>query len=83
MKRLKQIIKGYFLYIKYYIDKDYRYNRKIEAKKRILICETCNNFNKIVRNCKLCGCLMDIKTKMFFDYDENGISIDGCEDKKW
>ena len=80
---IKQIIKGYVLWIWYYLYKPYRKKRKEEAKRRIEICEACDYFYKPARNCSLCGCFMDVKTKMPLELDENGISIDGCEIKKW
>jgi len=83
MKMIKQIIKGYVLWVWYYLNKSYRDKRKIEARKRIKICEDCEFFWKYGRNCMLCRCFMDIKTKMYFDLDEDGISIDGCKEKKW
>jgi len=80
---IKQIIKGYLLWIWYYLNKSYRNKRKAEAKRRIEICESCDFFNFSLRTCDKCGCFMDIKTKMYLDLDANGISIDGCREKKW
>lgn len=80
---IKQIIKGYILWIWYYLYKPYREKRKSEAKERIKICEACEYFHEKLRNCSICGCFMDVKTKMAFDLDENGKSIDGCIEKKW
>lgn len=34
------------------------------AKTRINICEECPEFTKISRQCKQCGCFMDIKVKL-------------------
>lgn len=80
---IKQIIIGYLSWIKYKFNKSYREKIKIEAQRRIQICENCEFFWKPARNCMLCGCFMDIKTKMEFKLDENGLSIEGCPDKKW
>jgi hypothetical protein len=82
-KQLKQIISGYFLWVWYYLSKKYRNKRKEEAKRRIKICESCEYFLQSARMCDLCGCLMDVKTKMEFPLDEEGKSIDGCWDRKW
>ena len=79
---MKQIIKGYILWMWYYLYKPYREKRKKEAQKRITICEKCEFFNTL-RMCNICGCFSDIKTKMPFDLDENGKSIDGCPEKFW
>ena len=80
---MKQILKGYILWIWYYLYKSYRNKRKEDAKKRIEICEKCEYFSKHLRMCDICGCFMDIKTKMHFPVDEDGISIDGCVERKW
>jgi len=83
IERVKLIIKGYILWIWYYLYKPYRNKRKDEAKRRIEICEKCEFFNKTLRSCEICGCLMDVKTKMFFPLDEEGKTIDGCLERKW
>lgn len=31
--------------------------------KRLDTCKSCENFNKYIGTCKLCGCIMKIKTK--------------------
>ena len=77
------IIKGYFNWIKYYLYKPYRDKQKDLFAERIKICESCKFFWKPARNCVLCGCFMDVKTKTVFKLDENGKSIDGCIEKKW
>ena len=83
MQQIKLILKGYLLWVWYYLYKPYRDKRKKEAKRRIEICESCEHFYKPARNCDMCGCYMDIKTKMDFELDEDGISRDGCLIKKW
>jgi hypothetical protein len=83
IKLFTQPIKGFILWIWYYINKSYRNKRKAEAERRIKICESCEYFWKPARNCMICGCFMDIKTKMYFDLDENGISVDGCFEGRW
>lgn len=83
MNVIKMIIRGYALWIWYYLNKSYRQKRKDEAKRRIQICESCPFFYKWARNCIICGCFVDVKTKIEFKLDENGMSIDGCPEKKW
>jgi len=78
----KHIIKGYALWIWYYLYRPYRNKQKAEAQRRIEICEKCEHFES-TRTCDLCGCFMDIKTKMPLDLDEEGFSIDGCYDRRW
>jgi hypothetical protein len=80
---IRIIIKGYWQWLKFNFNKEYREKIEDVAKKRIKICEECQYFWKPGRNCMLCGCFMDIKTKMDFEVDENGKSIDGCYEMKW
>jgi len=82
-KKIKQIIIGYILWIWYYLYKPYRDKRKEEANRRMQICEKCEHFYKPLGNCDICGCIMVVKTKMYFPLDENGISIGGCIEQKW
>ena len=81
--KLWQIIKGWTLWVWYYLNKAYRDSRKSDALKRIEICEKCELFNVVSRTCDVCGCFMDIKTKLEFPVNEKGISIGGCPEKKW
>jgi translation initiation factor IF-2 len=83
INKIKQIIKGYYQWIKYQFNKEYREKIQKEAQKRIKICELCDFFWKPGRNCMICGCFCDIKTKGDFDLDENGISRNGCPEHKW
>jgi len=83
MSKIIFILKGYILWIWYYLYRPYRDKRKAEAKRRIGICEKCEYFNKKLRTCNICGCFMDVKTKMYIELDEYGLSIDGCLDKRW
>ena len=59
------ILKGFTQYIRYYLSKSYRNKCKVEAQRRIKICESCQFFYKLTRNCLICGCFMDIKTKVY------------------
>jgi len=71
----REIIRGYFLWIRYKVDKSYRNQINEEAKRKISICETCEYFNDRLRICNLCGCFMDIKTK--------SADNSGCYANKW
>lgn len=84
IKQILFIIKGYALWIWYYLSPKYRNSIKAEAKRRIKICEACEeHFDARIRACKLCGCLMDVKTKMPLELDDEGISLEGCWERKW
>lgn len=74
-KILSQIIRGYFLWIWYYLSKPYRKEQEKEAKRKIEICEKCDFFDPHFRQCNLCGCFMDIKTKSAHKED--------CLDGRW
>ena len=39
-------------------------NKKYTAKERIEMCESCEDFKPGTRQCGICWCFMDIKTKM-------------------
>ena len=77
MKRLKYILVGYFKYVK-----DKIFKRQTEKEKyRLNICKECNFNNNGI--CKLCGCIIKVKVKVDFLEDEDGITIDGCPERKW
>lgn len=79
---IKQIFEGYFNWFLYLIWKPYRDKQRKLFLKRIKICENCEFFTN-TRQCDLCGCFMDAKTKVIFKLDKEGKSIDGCWIKKW
>jgi hypothetical protein len=88
---LKYIIKGYFQWAQYYLDKSYRKKINVEAKKRMDICKKCEFLNKTFGTCNLCGCVMSIKTKGSYDIYE-GLAVFkktkkeieyACLAKKW
>ena len=46
------------------LDKNKYSNNKIEIDKRISICEGCEHFIKITKQCSKCGCFMKLKTRL-------------------
>lgn len=40
------------------------YIEKIESEKRINVCLSCEDLIKLTRQCKRCGCFMNLKTKL-------------------
>jgi hypothetical protein len=34
------------------------------AEERLKLCEGCENFKPLARQCNLCGCFMDVKSKL-------------------
>lgn len=69
------ILKGYALWVWYWIYKPFRDLKKAEAKRKIEICEKCEHFEQRLRICNLCGCFMDIKTKSARNEE--------CFDERW
>lgn len=80
---IKLILKGYLLWIWYYISANYRRKRKEESNRRMSICKACQYYNPTLGICNICGCIMKVKVKMHFELDENGKSIGGCVEKFW
>ena len=50
------------------------FSEKELAANRIVTSERCENFTKVSRQCKLCSCFMDAKTKLLHA---------GCPVNKW
>jgi hypothetical protein len=46
------------------LDKNKYSNNKMEIDKRISICEGCEHFIKITKQCSRCGCFMKLKTRL-------------------
>ena len=46
------------------LDKSKYSNNKMEIDKRISICEGCEHFIKITKQCSKCGCFMKLKTRL-------------------
>jgi hypothetical protein len=45
------------------LNKD-NYIEKTESEKRMKICLECDHLNKLIHQCKECGCFMNLKTKL-------------------
>lgn len=54
---------------------------KQKAKERLEICNNCTHNKDGI--CELCGCIIKAKVRVDYPEDENGVSIDGCPQKKW
>ena len=72
-----EIIEGYCIWLYNIISGKTRKT----AKYRMDICNQCN-FNKH-GVCKLCGCILKAKTRVWYPEDNDGKSIGGCPLKKW
>jgi len=81
--KIKYILKSYYNWFLYYFNKKYRELKRKEAERRIKICESCEYFWKFSRNCIICGCFCDVKVMGDYELDDNGITINGCPQKKW
>ena len=80
---IKQILEGYFNLLRYHLCKKYRDKQKELFSKRLKICKDCLFYNDFYKKCIICGCFVDLKTKVIYKLDENGISRDGCPKKYW
>jgi hypothetical protein len=69
-----KILKVIFLGIKDIIRIKKINNKKYTAKERIEMCELCEHFKPGTRQCEICWCFMDIKTKM---------KNKSCPEDKW
>lgn len=77
MKKFFYILQGYFkLILSKITNKHPEY-----VNKRLQICNNCEYNNKGI--CKQCGCIIKAKVEVDFLLDKDGISIDGCPERKW
>lgn len=51
-----------------------KFSEKTLAEGRIEVCQRCDEFQKISRQCRKCGCFMDAKVKLLHS---------GCPINKW
>ena len=51
---------------------------KEKSAERLNICKTCIYNNE--GWCKLCDCMLELKTAVNWEYDKNGLSKEGCPD---
>ena len=77
LKNIIYIIEGYSVWVWNIIS--FKTHKK--AIYRLKICNMCEHNNKGI--CDLCGCIIKAKARVDFPEDENGISIEGCPEKKW
>ena len=77
---LLNIIVGFFNLFKQklgFISKD----KKIIYQKRLQICLNCKYLDDDF--CLICGCYIPAKTKVNYDLDKDGKSLEGCPEKYW
>lgn len=67
-------------YLKWFYDKISGKTNKM-SNERMAICRECPFYNNGI--CDLCGCVLEAKTRVHFELDEDGYSIDGCPERKW
>lgn len=51
------------------------------ASVRLGICNKCEHNKGGI--CQLCGCILKAKVRVDFMEDDDGITIDGCPERKW
>ena len=77
MKSGIYIMEGYLKWIFDIIRRDASHRSIYRYK----ICKNCeHNVHGI---CEQCGCIIKAKVRVNFDIDKDGLSIDGCTEKKW
>lgn len=77
IKHIIYIIEGYCIWLWNIIT----FKTHQKSKKRLIICNKCVNNNNGI--CSLCGCIIKAKVRVNYPEDNNGLSIDGCPEKKW
>jgi hypothetical protein len=80
---LSNIIEGYFNLLRFSLCKKYRNKQQKLFTDRLTICKECIFFKKSTRQCIICKCIIDAKTKVIYKLDEKGVSINGCPKKYW
>jgi len=87
MYTLFYILQGFTSTFLYYVNPFYHKKMKKLFKHRISLCESCILFKKSTRQCSVCDCFMDIKTKCIFKLDKEGHALmdsePACPLKKW
>ena len=76
-RKILYILNGYFNFLIDFILK----KSSQKSQERLQICKQCEFNNNGI--CKKCGCIIKVKVKVDFLEDENGITIDGCPERKW
>jgi hypothetical protein len=83
MSILSNIFEGYFNLLRFSLCKKYREKQEKLFTYRLKICEKCIYFRKSTRQCIICSCIIEAKTKVIYKLDKNGISISGCPKRYW
>ena len=76
-RKILYILNGYFNFLIDFILK----KSSQKSQERLQICKQCEFNNNGI--CEKCGCIIKVKVKVDFLEDENGITIDGCPERKW
>jgi hypothetical protein len=69
------IIRGYFNLLRFKISPKFKKKQSSLFYYRLSTCETCESLNKTVRQCTLCGCFVDAKTKVIYKTDDEGFAV--------
>lgn len=79
--KISYILEGYFNWLWFAVWKPYREKQKELFDKRKSTCEACPLMYKPTRQCSVCGCFIDAKTKVIYDLDDEGKAIDEIDEK--
>jgi hypothetical protein len=78
--KIKFIIQGFWTILKQKLGIVSKEKKELYDK-RLDICLNCPFYDDGF--CDICGCYVKAKTKVDYDIDKNGKSIDGCPQKYW
>jgi CO dehydrogenase/acetyl-CoA synthase beta subunit len=88
---IMRIIQGYSNWLWYLVYPPYKKKQKELFTNRLKICESCEFISK-TRQCDICKCFVDAKTKVIYDHedglaihkrDKNGDVYYACPKEKW
>lgn len=72
---LRNIFRGCVNSIRAKIDPSFRERTRAAFDLRLATCESCDAFEPRFRRCAECGCYVDIKTKILYSTDKEGLAV--------
>lgn len=52
-----------------------------DSLRRLAVCEHCEHRRRGI--CSLCGCIIKAKVRVKYMLDDDGLSVEGCPERKW
>jgi hypothetical protein len=72
---IANIGKGFFNLVRFKLDPSFRKKQHELFDRRLRTCEACPHVNLRLRQCSICGCFIDAKTKVVYKTDEEGFAV--------